>query len=242
LKISYKFILWILLVAGIIAAAFFLPVKQWMIIALEWAKDMGVWGPVIVACLYALGAVFFLPGSFMTMAAGFLFKVFWGSITVSVGSTIGACAAFMIARTFGRKWIASKIFKNSQFTAFDHAVKIHAFKVILLTRLSPAFPYNMLNYAFGLTKIEFWKYALGSWIGMIPPTIMYTYFGSGLRSLTEIAAGRPEKEGLERLFFWSGLAVTIAATLFIANLARKTLKHEIPNDYKHSYDSQSGST
>ena len=237
MKISYKFILWILLVGGIITAAFFLPIKQWMIFALEWAQSMGFWGPVIVACLYAIGAVFFLPGSFMTMAAGFLFKVVLGTITVSVGSTIGACAAFMIARTFGRKWIAAKIVKNRQFTAFDHAVKFHAFKVILLTRLSPAFPFNMLNYAFGLTKIEFWKYALGSWLGMIPPTIMYTYFGSGLRSLTEIAAGRHEKGTTERLFFWLGLIVTISATLFIANLARKALKQEIPNNYNDSSDS-----
>ncbi len=242
MKRSYKFILWILLAACIITAAIFLPVKQWVINALEWAKDAGFWGPVIVACLYAIGAILMLPGSFMTMAAGFLFKVVLGTITVSIGSTIGACAAFMIARTFGRKWVASKIVKSRQFTAFDHAVKLHAFKIIFLTRLSPAFPYNMLNYAFGLTKIEFWKYALGSWIGMIPPTIMYTYFGSGLRSLTEIAAGRTEKGDIERLFFWIGLAVTITATLFIANIARKALKHDIPDNYDDPSDNQTTST
>ena len=230
MKKSLNLIFWILIFAGIISALIFLPIERWLIHVLEWTKGMGLWGPVIVACLYAVGAILFLPGSFMTMAAGFLFKVVLGTITVSVGSTIGACAAFMIARTFGRKWIAARIVKSRQFTAFDHAVKFHAFKIIILTRLSPAFPYNMLNYAFGLTKIEFWKYALGSWVAMIPPTIMYTYFGSGLRSLTEAASGHVEKSSAERIFFWSGLVITVAATVFIANLARKALQHEIPND------------
>jgi uncharacterized membrane protein YdjX (TVP38/TMEM64 family) len=234
LKARYKLILWILLFAGIITVLILLPIKHCLLIILEWTQGVGIWGPVIVAGLYAVGAILFLPGSFLTMATGFLFKVVLGTITVSVGSTIGACAAFMIARTFGRKWIAARIVKSRKFTAFDHAVKRHAFKVILLTRLSPAFPYNMLNYAFGLTKIEFWKYALGSWIGMIPPTIMYTYFGSGLRSLTEIATGNPEKSGTERIFFWAGLAVTIAATLFIANLARKALQQEMPDNKNDS--------
>lgn len=236
MKLNFKFIFWILFAAGIITIFVFLPIEKWLISVLEWTKGMGIWGPVIVAGIYAIGAILFLPGSFMTMAAGFLFKVVLGTITVSVGSTIGACAAFMVARTFGRKWIAARVVKSRQFTAFDHAVSRHAFKVIILTRLSPAFPYNMLNYAFGLTKIEFWKYALGSWAAMIPPTIMYTYFGSGLRSLTEIAAGRSEKEPSERIFFWIGLAVTIVATLFIANLARKALQQEIPDDNDNSPD------
>ncbi|MEJ2649303.1 MAG: TVP38/TMEM64 family protein [Sedimentisphaerales bacterium] len=234
MKLGLKSIFWILFAAGIITTIIFLPLEKWLISILEWTKGMGIWGPVIVAGLYAVGAILFLPGSFLTMATGFLFKVVVGTITVSVGSTIGACAAFMIARTFGRKWVVAKIVKSRQFSAFDHAVKLHAFKVILLTRLSPAFPYNMLNYAFGLTKIEFWKYALGSWVGMIPPTIMYTYFGSGLRSLTEIAAGRAEKEPSERMFFWIGLAVTIVTTLFIANLARKALRQEIPDNDENS--------
>jgi uncharacterized membrane protein YdjX (TVP38/TMEM64 family) len=231
---NYKFILWILLIAVIIIAIILLPIKQWLIAILEWTKGMGIWGPVIIACFYAIGAVLFLPGSFLTMSTGFLFKVVLGTITVSVGSTIGACAAFMIARTFGRKWIVARFAKSKRFTAIDHAVEKHAFKIILLTRLSPACPFNMLNYSFGLTKIPFWKYVFGSWIGMIPSTIMYTYFGSGLRSLTEVAAGRMEKGTTERIFFWFGLVVTVIATVFITNLAHKALKQEIPNNESDS--------
>jgi uncharacterized membrane protein YdjX (TVP38/TMEM64 family) len=83
-----------------------------------------------------------------------------------------------------------------------------------LTRLSPVFPFNLLNYAFGLTKIAFWKYALSSWIGMIPGTIMYVYFGAGLRSLADVAAGQVEKGAAGRIFFWFGLAVTIIVSSF----------------------------
>jgi uncharacterized membrane protein YdjX (TVP38/TMEM64 family) len=231
LKINYKFILWILFIVVIFAAPFLVPVKI-LIAIVGWTRGMGFWGLVIVACLYAIGSMLFLPATIMTMAAGFLFKVVLGTITVSIGSMIGACAAFLIARTFGRKWIAARIAQKRQFKAFDHAVKLHAFKIIILTRLSPAFPNNMLNYAFGLTNIGFWKYFIVSWVGMILPTIMYVYFGSGLRSLTEAAAERPENGTTGWLYFWLGLAVTIAATLLIANLARKALKQEIPDEHE----------
>jgi pyruvate/2-oxoglutarate dehydrogenase complex dihydrolipoamide dehydrogenase (E3) component len=92
-------------------------------------------------------------------------------------------------RTVARKWIAGKVAKNVKFAAIDEAVAQQGFKIVLLTRLSPVFPFNMLNYAFGLTKKSFWKYALASWIGMIPGTIVYVYFGAGLRSLADVAAG-----------------------------------------------------
>ena len=226
----YKFLIWIPIIAGIIAAIFLLPVKHWLIIILEWSQGLGVWGPFIVAFFYAIGTILFLPGSFLTMSTGFLFKVVLGTITVSVGSTIGACATFFISRSFGRKWIVSKFSKSKKFRAIDRAVEKHAFKIVLLTRLSPACPFNILNYSFGLTKVPFWKYALGSWIGMIPNTIMYTYLGSGLRSLTQVAAGNMEKSPTQRVFFWFGLIITIITTAFITKLAHKALTQEIPDD------------
>ncbi|MHC4073893.1 MAG: TVP38/TMEM64 family protein, partial [Planctomycetota bacterium] len=221
---------------ALIAGLFFSPVgdwlrvttKAWLVRGLEWTQSLGVWGPVFVAALYVVACVLLVPGSVLTLGAGFLFRVVRGTIAVSIGSTLGACAAFLVGRTIARNWIAGKVARNKKFAAIDEAVAQQGFKIVLLTRLSPVFPFNLLNYAFGLTKISFWKYALGSWLGMIPGTIMYVYFGAGLRSLADVAAGNVEKGLAGKLFFWIGLAATIAVTVFVTRVARNALKQAVP--------------
>jgi uncharacterized membrane protein YdjX (TVP38/TMEM64 family) len=223
-----KVIVLTIIIAGVITGTIFLPVKDWLIKALEWTQGLGIWGPVFVIAFYIVACVLLIPGSILTLGAGFIFKAVRGSITVSIGSTLGACAAFLIGRTVARKWIAAKVAKNEKFAAIDEAVAQQGFKIVLLTRLSPVFPFNMLNYAFGLTKISFWKYALGSWIGMMPGTIMYVYFGAGLRSLADVAAGNVEKSTAGTIFFWIGLVATIVVTVFVTRIARNALRQAVP--------------
>ena len=226
---GYKAIVWAIIIVALITGTILLPVKDWLIRALEWTGGLGIWGPVFVAAFYIVACVLLLPGSILTLGAGFLFKVIVGTITVSIGSTLGACAAFLVGRTIARNWIAGKVARNEKFAAIDEAVAQQGFKIVLLTRLSPVFPFNMLNYAFGLTKISFWKYALGSWIGMLPGTVMYVYFGAGLRSLADVAAGEVEKGAAGKLFFWLGLIATIVVTVFVTRVARNALRHTVPH-------------
>jgi uncharacterized membrane protein YdjX (TVP38/TMEM64 family) len=227
-KKNIKIIILVIIILAVIAGIKFLPVKDWLIKSLEWTQGLGIWGPVFVAAFYIVACVLLLPGSILTLGAGFIFKVVRGSITVSIGSTLGACAAFLVGQTVARKWIAAKVAKNEKFAAIDEAVAKQGFKIVLLTRLSPVFPFNILNYAFGLTKISFWKYALGSWIGMMPGTIMYVYFGAGLRSLADAAAGNVEKSTAGTIFFWIGMGVTLIVTLFVTGVARKALRQAVP--------------
>jgi uncharacterized membrane protein YdjX (TVP38/TMEM64 family) len=221
----------ILLIAVIVIViiATKLPVKDWLITALEWTEGLGLWGPLFVVVFYVIACVFLLPGSILTLGAGFIFKVALGVVTVSIASTLGACAAFGVGRTIARNWIAGKVANNEKFGAIDEAVAQKGFKIVLLIRLSPIIPFNFLNYAFGLTKISFWRYALGSWIGMIPGTFMYVYFGAGLRSLADAATGEVETGLAGKLFFWIGLAVTIVVTVFVTRVARNALKQAVPN-------------
>lgn len=226
---SYKMIILVLIIAGAISGTLFLPVKDWLIRALEWTEGLGLWGPMFMVVFYVIACVFLLPGSVLTLGAGFIFKVALGVVTVSIASTLGACAAFGVGRTIARNWIAAKLANNEKFAAIDEAVAQKGFKIVLLIRLSPIIPFNFLNYAFGLTKISFWRYALGSWIGMIPGTFMYVYFGAGLRSLADAATGEAETGLAGKLFFWIGLAVTIAVTVFVTRLARNALKQVVPS-------------
>lgn len=230
MKKNIKLIPLCIIIVAVIAATVLVPVKDWLVKVLQWTQGLGIWGPIFVAAFYIVACILFLPGSVLTLGAGFIFKLLVGTITVSIGSTLGACAAFLVGRTFGRNWVAKKVAKNEKFTTIDNAVGQQGFKIVLLIRLSPVFPFNLLNYAFGLTKVSFAKYALGSWIGMLPGTIMYVYFGAGLRSLADAAAGKVETGVTGQIFFWVGLIVTIAVTIFVTGLARKALKQAAPTN------------
>lgn len=224
MKLNLKLLSLFSVVVVSIGLLIFAPIKVWLIAALSWVGDLDFWGPVFVVGFYIIACVFFLPGSILTVSTGFVFKVIVGTITVSIGSTLGACAAFWVGRTIARDWISRKIAKNEKFAAIDSAVGQRGFAIVLLLRLSPVFPFNLLNYAFGVTKVPFWKYALASWFGMLPGTLMYVYIGAGLRSLADAAAGKVETGPLGRVFFWLGLLATIAVTIYITNIARKALK------------------
>lgn len=214
----------IILVLIIVIGLWVFPVKQYLVTILQWTQSLGAWGPIIVAIFYVFAAVFFLPGSVLTLGAGFLFGVKIGLLAAWVGAVLGACAAFLVGRTIARDWIARKVAQNPKFSAVDEAVGREGFKIVLLLRLSPVFPFNFLNYALGLTKVPFKHYALASAIGMLPGGLMYTYFGSAARSLADVAAGKVEGGAAGQAFFWLGLAATIVVTVFVTRVARKSLE------------------
>lgn len=213
--------------AALIAAILLLPVIPCVAHALECVERSGVWGPVVLGVFYVVSCVFLVPGSIPTLASGFLFGVALGSLTAVIGSTIGACVAFGVGRTMARGWVARRIARNRRFGAIDRMIGRHGFKIVLLSRLSPISPFIVLNYLFSLTKVSFWEYALGSLVGMIPGTVLFVYFGAGLRSLAEVTAyakGEVPPTPAERVVFWAGLAVAVVVTLLLAKLAHTSLQ------------------
>ena len=180
---------------------------------------LGPWGPVLFIAVYVLACVFFIPGSVLTLGAGAVFGVVWGSVYVSVGATLGATAAFLVGRYFARDWVAKKIEGNASFAAIDRAVADEGWKIVGLTRLSPVFPFTLLNYAFGLTRVTLRDYVLASWIGMMPGTVMYVYLGS----LAQVGASGQKKSPAEWALYGVGLLATLAVTVFVTRLARRAL-------------------
>lgn len=220
-------VLALLAVAALVAASMLLPARQYLIDLLEWARGLGGWAPIVVTAFYVLGCVLMLPGSVLSLGAGFLFGVLKGTIVVSIGSTVGACAAFLVGRTLARPWVERRVADSPKFRAIDRAVGRAGFKIVLLTRLSPIFPFNLLNYGYGLTRVSFRHYAAASWIGMIPATIMVVYLGAAAESLTAVAAGRVQKGTAQQVFFWVGLAVTVFVAVMVARIARRALKQAV---------------
>lgn len=195
--------------------------------ALQWVEGLGVGGGVAFIGLYIVATVAFLPGSVLTLGAGLVFGVLLGAIYVFLGATLGAIAAFLVGRYLARGWISKKIAGNDKFAAIDSAVTHEGFKIVLLTRLSPVFPFNVLNYAFGVTGVSLKDYALGS-IGMIPGTLMYVYIGSLAGDLARIGTTEqltnPTLQWAIRIL---GFAATIAVTLYVTRLARRALAEKV---------------
>ncbi len=195
---------------------------------LGWVQGIGPWGAVLFAAAYIPAAVLLVPGSLLTVGAGFVFGVVKGTVIVSLGSTAGAAAAFLVGRSIARDWVASRLAGRPKMAAIGRAVETEGFKIILLTRLSPVLPFNLLNYAFGLTAVPFRTYVCGSWIGMLPGTIMYVYLGSAASSLAALAAGEQPRAPGQQILFALGLAATVAATIIVTRTARRALNEIAP--------------
>ena len=129
-----------------------------------------------MALFYVVACVFLLPGVGPDARGWFSFGVPIGLLSAWTGATLGACVAFLVGRTLARDWVARKVSENPKFAAVDEAVGREGFKIVLLLRLSPVFPFNFLNYALGLTRVSFRQYALASLIGMLPGGLMYRLF------------------------------------------------------------------
>ena len=225
-----KIIIIIFAALGLFIASYFLPVTQYLTDLLKWTEGLGVMGPVVVAIFYVFACVFFIPGSILTLGAGFLFGPLIGTITVSVGSTMGAAAAFLVGRFMLRGPIEKKLAGHPKFSAIDKAVGEQGFKIVFLSRLSPVLPFVLLNYAYGLTKVSFWRYVLASWVGMMPGTIMYVYFGSTAGQLAKIASGEVKGGSAQTIFFAIGLIVTIGVVVMVTRVAQKAFIEAVPEN------------
>ena len=139
----------------------------------EWIQSLGVLGPAVFVGLYVLGVVAGIPGSALTVAAGGLFGSWLGVILVSLSSTIGASFSFLIARYFARDAVAHWLSRREKFKKLDRMTEEHGAVMVAITRLVPIFPFNLLNYGFGLTGIPFWTYVFWSWLCMLPGTVLY---------------------------------------------------------------------
>lgn len=219
---------WIAAAAAIalLIAAATLPVGAWTVEALERLRGWGPLGGVAFAALYAIATVAMLPGTPLTLGAGLLYGPWWGSLVVLVGATVGATGAFALGRSLLREQAQRRIAGWPRFHALDAAVGRDGFRVVLLVRLSPLFPFNLVNYAFGLTSVRLGTYALASAIGMSPAILLITGVGAGLGSLGEVAGGA-DLGARGQVLGGLGLLATALVTVWIGRAARRELERAL---------------
>ncbi len=169
----------------------------------RWVRSYGLWAPVMFASLYVVATVLFVPGSVLTIVGGALFGPLWGTFYSLIGATTGATIAFLIARYLASDWVARKA--GGRLKHLVDGVEAEGWRFVAFTRLVPLFPFNLLNYALGLTRIRLSHYVLASLICMLPGGLAYAYLGYAGR---EAAAGGEQavKAGLVAL----GLLAAVA--------------------------------
>jgi uncharacterized membrane protein YdjX (TVP38/TMEM64 family) len=190
---------------------------------LNWISAQGFWGGLCLVLLYAVACLTFLPGSMLTLGAGALYGFVTGVALISAGSLLGATCSFLIGRYLLRGFLQRKLAQNAKFQAIDQAIAQEGWKIVLLSRLSPIFPFSLLNYGLGLTRISLGHFMVASWLGTLPLIAVYVYAGMLAGSLVRIDQAH-QSSTTEWILKIVGLVATIALSIYTTRVATKALE------------------
>lgn len=221
--------LWIgaALLTAVIVAVTLLPVSTIVVQLSSWARDAGWRGVVLFFVAYVAATVMVLPGAILTLAAGFAYGPLWGLAVASPASVLAATCAFLLGRTRLRGWVSRRIGTSPRGRALDAAMEREGFRLVLLLRLSPLFPFSVLNYLLSLSKVSLGTYVVASAIGMLPGTALYVYLGSLAPAAAEVAATGTGRSSAAVVLYAVGLVATVAAVVIATRTARKALDAQV---------------
>jgi len=215
-RIWIKPVILLLVIAALFLAAKFLRLGEKLGMLQDWIDALGAIGPVVFALVYILGTIFAVPGSALTVMAGALFGSLWGVILVSFASTTGASLCFLISRYIARGSVERWLGGNEKFKRLDELTGKHGGIIVAITRLVIIFPFNLLNYGFGLTKVKFSTYVFWSWLCMLPGTVVYVV---GVDAIVKAMRGGSIPWPVVIIF-----VVAVLLMVFLSKIARKKLK------------------
>jgi len=218
-----KLLILVLVLAAVLFGIRVLPLREWYLEVESYVRSLGPAGPAVWTLAYIICTVLFVPGSALSVGAAGLFGFTTAFIVVLVGANIGALCAFLLARGFLRDKVARWAENNPKFKSLDRAIGKQGFKMVVLSRLSPAFPFTLLNYLLGLTAVRTGPYVLANLLGMLPGTFLYIYIGTAAR---DAIAGQPDAAaGLyQQILKYGGLLATIVVVVFITRVARRAVR------------------
>ena len=223
-------ILLAIMIVIMLVAIVLLPVTEWLALGIVWIEAHRTLAWIVYLAIYIIATVLVVPVSILTLAAGYLFGLPLGVVLASIGSVLGASGALLVGRFFVREWVAKRIADLPRFRALDQATRHEGFLIVFLTRLSPLFPFNLINYGLALTSVRVRDYFFATWLGMLPITILYTYVGSVAKNLTELTSGGLQNGGFSRTLVLVGLAASVVLTVLITRKATQTLSQHLARE------------
>lgn len=213
----------ILFVGLVLVGLIFFDVQDQVHALLTWIDRQGLIGPLLFVAIMALVVILLVPGVMLTTGAGFAFGVIEGSIAVVLGTTLGATVAFLLARYgFGER-AAGIVQRHARLKAISDEFAAEGWKIVLVTRLVPFFPFKLSNYVFGLTKIPLRGFVGGTLIGEIPLSVHNVYLGSMAADLATLGRHQAERTSLEWTLYGMGFIVAVLSVLYLAAWARHVL-------------------
>ena len=190
----------------------------------QWVTELGAWGPAVFIVGYALAVLAFAPAVLLTLAAGATFGVAAGTFYVFVAAVLGSSLSFWVARYVARDSVGRWIARDTRFQALDRAVAERGWRIVLLMRLSPLFPFSLLNYALGITRLRFVDTLLAA-PGMLPVTLAYVFLGNAAGEVASLAGGvEPARTTLENTLLALGVVSTLGVAVMVARIARRALE------------------
>ncbi|MFK8052298.1 MAG: TVP38/TMEM64 family protein [Woeseiaceae bacterium] len=204
-----------------------LPLEAWLQQAQAWS-EVHVWeGRAIYIAVFIVAACLMVPGSLLFMSGGYLFGFLWGGALAAIATPLAASAAFLVGSTFARKQVAGLVASNPKFDAIDRAIDQKGGLIVLLTRLSMLLPYNVLNYAFSVTRVRHWDFFIWTAVGMLPPVLLFAYLGAAANDIEALTQGSGLSGPLGQVVAVVGVVILIAALVIIQRTATRILKESL---------------
>ena len=229
----------IVLAAAFLALAYSLyalPFADWIAGLVAWGQQHPVLGPATyIVCIIA-ATVLFVPGSGSMMIAGFLFGLLPGIVYAAIAISAGAQSAFLVGRRGARHWVEHKVAGNPKLEAIEMGLQEEAFLIVVLTRLSLVIPFNLLNYAYGITSVRSRTHLIATAVGMLPAVALYVYLGTLARDLGQVLSGEATPSELGYWLLGAGLAGIAILTWAIHRAATRALERHLPPQSGHEAD------
>ncbi len=205
-----------------------LPFADWVAPAVAWAREHSVAGPSTYVLCVVLGTVLFIPGSVSMMIGGFLFGLVPGFLLAAVGISAGAQSAFLVGRKGARHWVENRVASSRRLAAIERGLQEEAFLIVVLTRLSLVIPFNLLNYAYGITSVRTGVHLVATTLGMLPAVALYVYLGTLARDIGQILSGDAAPTELGYWIVAAGITGIIVLTWAIHRMANRALDRHLP--------------
>lgn len=215
------------LFAATMGALVYFDAQVYVLALFRWLEQLGIWGPILFVVINLLAVVLLLPGIVLTVGAGFLFGFLPGALYVIIGTTLGAAAAFLIARYLLGERASRLVRVNPRWRKLDEDLAHDDWKIVMLTRMVPLFPYKLSNYFFGLTRFRLKGFVIGTVLGIVPATLINAYIGSIAADLAMLGTQRFPQSPAHWALYLSGFVVGLAAFSYLAHRARRALQESL---------------
>jgi len=194
---------------------------------LDWIRSLGPLGVAAYSIVYVTTVVLLVPATFMTLGAGATFGVPLGFPLAWLSATTGATVSFLLGRSLVRGWVEQRLITHPRLAALDRAVAQSGWKIVALSRLCPFFPFPLLNYAYGGSRITLAQYIPATAIGLVPGVLLYVWIGDALGDLAGLSVSQVLGGPWQWVFYAAGLATAIAVAAYVTRLAHRALREQV---------------